>query len=216
MRAQKIWFVTCAPLIFALVALFGWADLGSGQTEVVDDSYDRDVEAVQSDAYGLVQDVNVGNVTVSPTSACYGQTAILSGTGHRPSVQLSAYMRGTASDGLVYYAFIGSPSTDASGAWTLAFAVPSQVIRETDGERVTTMVASWPVGASVQQDAYRYNSNTNNGQITYLRVTGPCVEGTTTTTLPNTGLPLMPALLGIPVLLSGGVAAGLYRRRRRP
>lgn len=212
MRAQKIWFLACAPLIFAIVALLGWADFGSGQAvEVVDDSYQRD--GVVEDAY-LVQDVNVGNVTVSPTSACYGQTAVLAGTGHRASVQLAAYMTGTAADGTVFYAFIGSPTTDASGAWTLAFAVPSTVVRSSDGAKVTTMVASWPVGASVQQDGYRYNSYANNGQTTYLRVTGACVAGATTTSLPSTGLPLLPALLGAPALVSGGIAAAIYRRRR--
>lgn len=194
MRAQRIWFLACIPLIFAIVWLVSIVSPSVGQT------------GVQAYTYG--------SVTVSPNSGYYGDAINMSGTGQLPNVTLDAYLSGT--DGTQsFYAFLGNPETDAAGNWNLTFLVPATVIDTSSGTAVATMVAGWPVGASVTQDAY----NDVAGDIvavydsyTYLYVLGP---RPTSVPLPNTGFPFMQVVLGAPLMVSGGVGLRIARYRRR-
>lgn len=187
MRAQRIWFLACVPLILVIVSLAGVVSTGVGQTGYT------------------VQTYTYGSVTVSPNQGFYGDPINMAGTGQLPNVTLDAYLSGT-NGSITYYAFLGTAQTDAAGNWALVFTVPATVINQNTGTATATMVAGWPVGASTVQDGYVYDS------FTYLYVLGP---RSAPVPLPNTGFPIIQFIMGAPLLVSGGVGMSISRYRRR-
>lgn len=186
MRAQRIWFLACVPLMFVIVSLAGMVNTSVGQT-----------------AYS-VQAYTYGTASVSPNQGYYGDSINLTGSGQLPDVTLDAYLSGT-NGSQAYYAFLGTAGTDAAGNWALSFVIPTTVIRQSDGVAEPTMVANWPVGASVVQDGYIYDS------YTYVYVLGPRPAAVP---LPSTGFPFLLVVLGAPLMISGGVGLRIHRCRR--
>lgn len=147
MKSVRIWFVLSAPLLLAVIGLFGSAGRVAGL-------------GVQ--AYSYVR----GSAYLVPESACLGESVLLTGQGQEISVQLSAYMT-LDQDSQSYFVFLGNTMTDPAGNWMLPFAVPEAVIQQADGAIVTTPAGSWLVTAtSVGQDAY--------GSSVPLEITGAC------------------------------------------
>jgi len=201
METRQLGFLAVSSLVMAAILFAGTAGLSA-----------------RADAYSVgVNSYTIGSVTANPKYATIGTRVTLTGIGQLPKTNLAIGMGGRTTSGEVYWADLGSSTTDDAGNWSATVTIPATCTRKSDGATVPVFTSSgWPIGGiAIGPDGGQYDS------YTYISINADPQETSPTSTsyynsaLPNTGAHVAAILLtGLSIVSFAAVGLKKYKQKK--
>jgi hypothetical protein len=174
--------------------------------------------STREDAYSVgVNSYTIGKVTANPQFATIGTQVTLTGTGQLAKTNFAIGAGGRTTSGEIYWADLGSSTTDDAGNWSATVTIPATCTRESNGATVAVFTSSgWPIGGiAVGPDGGLYDSCTDISINTDPQETSPTSTSYYNSVLPNTGAPVAAILLtGLSIVCFAGMGMKKYKQKK--